>query len=263
MDSWEGEIASLYSQYAHAKGSFFRFCCEELVSRIPLKPGIRVLDLAGGAGILSRLILEREPNAHITILDSSAELIAQARAVFNERAHYVHSRAENYEPPHQFDVIVCANAFWYLHPTIITKLAEWLSAEGVLAFNLHENNTHFRDKSFFAAVHNEIDRVCREEHRTACIIYTPTVDVDKLTRQLAEAGFSVRREAASTIEEKENWKALAELQARRTSTYMAITMPVEEKLQIYRHAFKVVAKSRGEIERHTLIFVCTKIQLDN
>lgn len=259
MADWEGEVAALYSQYAHQPTSFYNHCNQLLLDMLALKPGVRVLDLAGGAGILSRMILQQQPDAHITILDASGAQLAQATAVFGDRVQYVQQSAEQYTPDVQFDIVVCGNAFWYLHGSVIPRIASWLVHGGQLAFNLHEKNTHFKDVSFFTKLNAEIDHLCRERYRTACMIYASAVPVDQLTMQLHHAGFSVEKNEAAYLEPKENWKVLCELQARRTAPYMAISQPDETKLQLYRDAFKNVSKNHG-VERHTLLFNCVKAE---
>ena len=46
---------------------------------VGLKDGQRVLDLACGPGVISRLIAESHPNSQITAMDLNADLLAVAR----------------------------------------------------------------------------------------------------------------------------------------------------------------------------------------
>jgi trans-aconitate methyltransferase len=258
MHSWAGEVSTLYNQYVHSKSSFYNFCAKELLDALDLKPGVRVLDLAGGAGVVSRMILEREPQAKITLLDVSSEQIQHAKDVFGDHIAYVCSGAEQYAPAEQFDIVVCANAFWYLHGSVVANIASWLVPGGVLAFNLHEKNSYFKDVSVFSKINAEIDKLCREKHRTACIMYLPTVHVEQLELQLAQAGFSVEKKEAVYEEPKENWHTLVEYQARRTAPYMAISIDADAKLALFRQAFKTVVKQEGKVSRYTLICVCRR-----
>jgi trans-aconitate methyltransferase len=258
MDSWAGETSTLYGQYVHKQSSFYNFCAIALLDTLDLKPGVRVLDLAGGGGIASRMILQREPQANITILDVSAEQLSHAKDVFGDKVQYVQASAEHYAPSEQFDIVVCANAFWYLHPSVIPKIASWLADGGVFAFNLHEKCSYFKETGLFSKIAGEIDKLCRERHRTACIMYSPSVNTDQLESQLSSAGFSVAKTQADYEEPKENWHTLCELQARRTAPYMAISVDGEAKLALFRQAFRNVTKQEGKVERHTLLFVCKK-----
>jgi trans-aconitate methyltransferase len=258
MDTWEGEVSALYNQYVHQKSSFFAYCSEALVLLLDLKPEVRVLDLAGGAGMLSRMILERQPTAHITILDRSAEQLQHARDIFHDNATYIQQTAEQYVPEEPFDIVVCANAFWYLHTSIIKHIADWLVPGGQLVFNLHERNTQFKDSSFFTQVHDEIDALCKERYHTRCIIYSALLGVEKLNGQLSEAGFIVEQRADTYEEPQENWSILCELQGRKTTPYMALNMDDEIKLGLFRTAFRAVAAREGKITRQTLLFNCRK-----
>jgi trans-aconitate methyltransferase len=258
MDSWAGETSALYNQYIHQGESFYTYCSQALLDLLELPPDVYVLDLAGGAGLVSRMLLQRQPTAHITILDASAEQLEHAKHVFGDKVQYVHSRAEQYAPTELFDVVVCANAFWYLHSSVISQIASWLKPGGTLVFNLHEKNSYFKEVSFFSKVNAEVDRMCREQHRTACLMYAPSVDVEHVMKQLIAAGFSIEVAQGKYDEPQENWHVLCELQARRNAPYMAISIDGESKLVMYRQAFRAVTKREEKIERHTLVFRCTK-----
>lgn len=258
MANWAGEVSALYKQYVHSKGSFFSFCADELLETVDVPAGGRVLDLAGGAGITAAKILQKWPTADITILDASADQLDHARHVFGDKVQYVLGKAETYFPDEHYDLVVCANAFWYLQPSVIGRIASWLTTDGTFAFNLHENNTQFRDQSFFSHVYAEIDRLSREQHRRPCQFMTRTVSVEQLTQQLHAAGFTVTIRPERYDEPRENWRTLCELEARRTAPFMALAIDGEAKLALYRAAFKTVSKQLGEITRETLIITADK-----
>ena len=259
MDGWEGEIATLYSQYAHHPESFFSWCCEQLLDKIELKEGMRVLDLAGGAGLLSRRLLEREPTAQITILDASIEQLNHAHDIFGDRVTYAHARAEQFAPPQLFDLVVCANAFWYLHTSVVDRIASWLAPHGQFVFNLHERNSLFKEESFFVKVQSEIDRIARLQYRTACLIYQGMLSVEQLRVALKTAGFTFGEHGTRYDEPRECWHLLLELEARRVAPYMGISIDPEAKLSLYRQAFRNVLGSEGKLTRHTLLVSCRKL----
>ena len=60
----------------------------EALALIPGGPG-RVLDLGAGTGLLSEYVAERFPDAELTLLDGSADMIDGARARLGDRARYV------------------------------------------------------------------------------------------------------------------------------------------------------------------------------
>jgi trans-aconitate methyltransferase len=257
MDAWEGEISALYSQYAHHPESFFAWCCDQLLEYAPFHPGMRVLDLAGGSGLASRRFLERCPGARITILDASAGQLEHAKDVFGDQVAYVGARAEQYDPEEKFELVLCANAFWYLHSSIVPRIKSWLGPEGIFLFNLHEQNSLFREQSFFGAVNSEVDRLSHEKYRRACLIYQQLTSVEQLREQLANAGFAIAEQGARYDEPKEVWQVLCELEARRIAPYMGMSISPEEKIALYRQAFRAVAATRP-VQRHTLIFRCKK-----
>jgi tRNA (cmo5U34)-methyltransferase len=52
-------------------------------------PPKRILDLGAGTGLLSRKVAEAQPQAQLTLLDGSPNMLEQARATLGDRAQYV------------------------------------------------------------------------------------------------------------------------------------------------------------------------------
>jgi trans-aconitate 2-methyltransferase len=66
-----------YLTYADERGRPF----VELLARVPARAPVRVVDLGCGPGNLTALLGERWPEAHVTGVDSSAEMIESARGL--------------------------------------------------------------------------------------------------------------------------------------------------------------------------------------
>lgn len=52
----------------------------EIVGALPLRPGMRVLEIGCGPGVAARAVLERIGSGHVLAIDRSARAIALARA---------------------------------------------------------------------------------------------------------------------------------------------------------------------------------------
>jgi ubiquinone/menaquinone biosynthesis C-methylase UbiE len=52
----------------------------EFVDALPLRPGLRVLEIGCGPGVAARLVADRIGDGHVLAIDRSARAIAQARA---------------------------------------------------------------------------------------------------------------------------------------------------------------------------------------
>jgi protein-L-isoaspartate O-methyltransferase len=52
----------------------------EIVEALPLRPGMRVLEIGCGPGVAARAVLKRIGNGHVLAIDRSAKAIAQAIA---------------------------------------------------------------------------------------------------------------------------------------------------------------------------------------
>ena len=53
---------------------------EEIVAALPLRPGLRVLEIGCGPGVAARAVLARIGTGHVLAIDRSATAIAQAEA---------------------------------------------------------------------------------------------------------------------------------------------------------------------------------------
>ena len=51
----------------------------EIVDALPLKPGLRVLEIGCGPGVAARAVVERIGSGHVLAIDRSAKAIQQAR----------------------------------------------------------------------------------------------------------------------------------------------------------------------------------------
>lgn len=52
----------------------------EIVAALPLRPGMRVLEIGCGPGVAARAVLQRIGSGHVTAIDRSPKAIAQAKA---------------------------------------------------------------------------------------------------------------------------------------------------------------------------------------
>ena len=58
----------------------------EFVDALPLRPGLRVLEIGCGSGVAARLVAERIGDGHVLAIDRPARAIAQARAAARDVA---------------------------------------------------------------------------------------------------------------------------------------------------------------------------------
>jgi len=87
-----------------------------LLSAFPaLKPGLQVCDLGSGTGLLGLLLLQRQPDLHITGIERLPEAVrlAEKTAVYNELEHRLQTISGDYRqirsllPANQFDLVIC------------------------------------------------------------------------------------------------------------------------------------------------------------
>jgi len=111
-----------------------------------------ILEIGCGTGRLTRQLAKAFPDAAITALDISAEMIAYAKAKFPDASYQV-TDAENYlaDCSDSFDLIVSnATVQWFENPELsLTNARQLLKLGGLLAFatfaekTFHELSTSF------------------------------------------------------------------------------------------------------------------------
>lgn len=112
----------------------------DLLNRIPLARSERIVDLGCGAGNVTRLLTQRWPEADITGLDSSPEMLDRARRVL-PTARFELSGVERWEPDGPPDLLFSNAALHWVgdHFSLFPRLLDSLSPGGVLAVQMPGN----------------------------------------------------------------------------------------------------------------------------
>ena len=134
MSTWDPDR---YLTYADERGRPFL----DLVARIGATSPTSVVDLGCGPGNMTRLLAERWPEATVTGVDSSAEMLAKAAALGLEtRLADVHDWVES-APAGGVDVLVSNAMLQWVpgHLDLLPRLAEVVAPGGWLAFQVPGN----------------------------------------------------------------------------------------------------------------------------
>jgi trans-aconitate 2-methyltransferase len=112
----------------------------ELLGRVPLEAAKRVVDLGCGPGNSTQLLWERWPNAKVTGVDSSAEMLRSARELA-PNIEWVQSDLRAYRPEGPIDVLFANAVFQWLpdHERLLIDLLGWLAPGGAFAFQMPYN----------------------------------------------------------------------------------------------------------------------------
>lgn len=141
------------SQYLKFSGQRLRPALD-LLARVPLGNPATIVDLGCGAGNVTRHLAERWPEARITGVDSSTEMLAEARAAL-PNIEWIEANLAYWRPGAKVDLIYSNAALHWLpdHDTRFPRLLDDLAPGGVLAAQMPRNFGAPSHTSVAAAAH--------------------------------------------------------------------------------------------------------------
>lgn len=112
----------------------------DLLLRIPDFPARHVADLGAGAGNVTKLLQERWPEADVTAVEGSAEMVATGRTAARG-VSWVQADLGAWQAPKQFDVIYSNAALHWLpeHDKLFPRLIASVAPGGILAVQMPRN----------------------------------------------------------------------------------------------------------------------------
>jgi trans-aconitate 2-methyltransferase len=126
-------------QYSRFAGQRLRPALD-LIARIPLEHPQTVVDLGCGTGNVTRILRSRWPDARITGVDGSPQMLAEARQVEADIA-WEQSDLAAWNAATKHDLVFSNAALHWLddHPALFARLAGNIAAGGVLAVQMPRN----------------------------------------------------------------------------------------------------------------------------
>ena len=112
----------------------------DLLAQVPLKSPRRVIDLGCGPGNSTALLLERYPQAQVIGLDSSPDMLRQARERL-PNCEFAQADLTDWSPQERTDLLFANAVFQWVpdHPAVLRRLLAALPAGGVLAVQMPDN----------------------------------------------------------------------------------------------------------------------------
>lgn len=133
--SWD---PTQYVRYADERGRPFA----ELVGRVRVDAPRQVVDIGCGPGSLTRTLAERWPQAQVTGVDSSPNMIeAAAPHALAGRLDFVCADLREWRPAAPVDVVVANAVLQWVpgHLELLAEIAGWLAPRGAIAFQVPDN----------------------------------------------------------------------------------------------------------------------------
>jgi trans-aconitate 2-methyltransferase len=137
----------------------------DLAARVDLSGPARIVDIGCGPGNSTRVLRERWPQARITGLDSSPQMIAKAEAAYPEET-WVLADAATWETDERFDLVFSNAALQWIpgHEALVRKLFAPLNPGGALAVQVPANN----DSPIYLAVNEVAQRAKWRDAMRGC-----------------------------------------------------------------------------------------------
>jgi trans-aconitate 2-methyltransferase len=112
----------------------------DLIAQIPLASPQRVIDLGCGPGNSTELLVARFPDAEVIGLDSSPNMLAQARERLPKCA-FIQADLVSWSPPQRTDLLFANASFQWLpdHQAVLRRMLRSLAPGGVLAVQMPDN----------------------------------------------------------------------------------------------------------------------------
>jgi trans-aconitate 2-methyltransferase len=112
----------------------------DLLARVPLASPNRIVDLGCGVGNVTQLMAKRWPDAELTGVDSSAEMLTRAHQL-PDSVDWVQADIATWSPDAPLDLLFSNSVLHFVdeHECLVLKLLEFVTPGGVLAIQMPRN----------------------------------------------------------------------------------------------------------------------------
>lgn len=122
-------------QYSPPYQEIGELLMKELEGKFSFEAPLRILDVGGGTGNFSKLLLSTFPNAKLTFLEPSSEMMEIAKGkLYNYKVDFLNNVFEEFQIAKKFDLIICIHALYLMPMSIklVPKFREMMHHNSIL-----------------------------------------------------------------------------------------------------------------------------------
>lgn len=179
--------------------SIQREAAEKLISFAPEKTPLKILEIGCGTGFLTKMLVQKYPEAQITALDISAKMIEKCRAKL-PFVTFKKTDGEEYIPSEKFDLIISnMTVQWFDDPMAgLNHYKKFLNPDGQVLFstlgdqNFKEWCGVLNDLKLPNAILKNISYDGIFEEQKEAVMYQHPIDFVKALKNMGATPSSVR-----------------------------------------------------------------------
>jgi trans-aconitate 2-methyltransferase len=172
----------LYHKFQSQRAAPFH----DLLALVVVRPNLKVIDLGCGTGELTRQLADQLPNADVTGLDSSPEMLDAARTASYSTPSLRFEQGDQSTLTGSWDLIFSNAALQWSenHAELIPHLFKCLTPGGQLVVQVPSNHNHISHQIYRETANEELFKFILQGFQR----YTPVLSIEDYARSLFHAG---------------------------------------------------------------------------
>ncbi|SDQ16373.1 Methyltransferase domain-containing protein [Paraburkholderia fungorum] len=165
----------------------FHHLCFQWV-RSMIEPGARVLEMGFGEGNVTRQLLDA--GMRVDIIEGAELLVNSARELYGDTVQIHHALFAEFRPEHEYDAILATNILEHVGDPAETlaSIRQWCGNDTRVVVTVPNAESIHRRLAVLMGIQPQLDTLSPRDHLVG---HQRVYDMDRLTREVQEAGFRI------------------------------------------------------------------------